>query len=135
MYLTDIVRALPIKYTQGTDNYKILLNKKFDFNLISGDDGLFKGTTFDSNKNILIIENFVIEIKNNLLYFPNNYVIPIPKTIEDYVNIMYIFNISIFWSNKIISELEPIDYLPQNKIPEYYKELLVLMDKEHEIFF
>ncbi|MFW5847312.1 MAG: hypothetical protein ACOCVF_00135 [bacterium] len=133
MYLTDLVQALPFKETKGTDNYKSILNQQFTIDLISNENSLFKNSTYINNQ--LIVNNIAININNDKFQFPQGYIVPFPKTIGDYVDIMYMLNIELFWSDNVIDQLEPIDYLKPSKLPDYFKELLTILEKEEEITF
>ena len=133
MHLTDLVRAVPIKHTLGTDKYKNIINVKFSIDLISNDKSLFKNCYYNDNTKTLLIYNNNLHFENNLITINNKYVITIPKTISDYIDIMYILNIELYWSDHIIDQLEPKDYFEMGKIRRYYEEMLLLMDKSKEL--
>lgn len=130
MYLTDNPKAIPLKFTLGTVPYKNLLNNKFDV-LFNNTQILFKN--MDITPNTIEIGNNVFKIEDNLLYVNSKYILPIPKTIGDFIEMCNNMDIDIYWTELVTDTLEPKDFLEQNKIRTYYEELLTIMDKSEEL--
>jgi hypothetical protein len=76
-----------------------------------------------------------------LEFYPNSYTInkgekttlPLPHTINDFINDMYKYDIKLYWSSLILKKFNPQQFLNKNDIRKYYEDLLERMDKSHEL--
>lgn len=65
---------------------------------------------------------------------PNNVVeLPIPVTINDFINDCYRMGVDLIWSDFVDINYEPHEYLNQKQIIEYYSDLLNKMEKLNEL--
>lgn len=131
--------------TVGTEKFKVFLTQPFDFNqlfVLNGNcqvlfDG-WKGKNMGSWIRYTHDDDYMLEI------FPKHYIIrqskniagyqmPIPKTINDFINHMEMFGIQLYWNNWIDENFEPKDYLNANEISTYFTNLLIRMKKEQDI--
>lgn len=58
---------------------------------------------------------------------------PLPKTINDFINDMERFEVALFWNQWMEDNFEPKDYLHADDIPKYFNNLLIKMQKEEDL--
>jgi hypothetical protein len=56
-----------------------------------------------------------------------------PKTINDFINDMDRFEVSLYWNQWMEDNFEPKDYLHVDDIPKYFNNLLIKMKKEEDL--
>lgn len=137
-------KAVKFIETMGTDEYRKLVSSPFDYNILGHVNNvnvpiLFKGWI---GKNYPTHVSYTSD-NNPILYFYLNYMeirkiglvvrLPIPTTIYDFIECMCLNEVDLYWSDWIDAKFQPKDYLPQNKIEDYYADLLNKMDKSHEL--
>lgn len=71
-------------------------------------------------------------IKKNVIN-SGNYILSIPRTIDEFINDMDRFGIQLYWTTWIDLNFEPKDYLAVDDIKKYYTDLLGKMGKSHEL--
>ena len=89
---------------------------------------------------------FTNEEKITLEFYANHYNIlngktkqvqsvqmPLPKTINDFINDMERFEVALFWNQWMEDNFEPKDYLHVDDIPKYFTNLLIKMKKEEDL--
>jgi len=136
--------------TIGTDKFKEFLTNTFEMDMlypISKDTSvvaLFEGWR---GKNMMNWYKFTDENDNILEFYTDYYIIkkatgkiklvtyqlPLPRTINDFINDMDRIGIDLFWSEFIDLNFEPKDYLAKNEIEAYFFNLLFKMDKPNEM--
>jgi hypothetical protein len=72
-------------------------------------------------------DNYTVKYKNN------EYKLPIPNTIDEFIINMYMLKIDLYWQNKIYYTFEPKDILARDDIRSYYEYILAKMDKSYEL--
>lgn len=116
------MKAVPYIKTLGTKIFKNFLNTPFHFGMLDNENGMFE---IENGFDIKIHENYY-EMKGNK--------IPLPKTINDFLYDMYRYDVSIKWKSKILNDFEPKDFLSEDAIENYYRDLLNKMEKDGELF-
>lgn len=140
-------KAIPYFYTWGTEKFGEFLRTPFNMNMLCYIDDnsvptLFLGWTarkigvekisFTSKKTILTFNsNNFLEITT---FDDKSYVnIKTPFTIGEFITLLHMLNIHLYWSDWIEENFEPKDFLPRTRIEDYYADLLHIMDKDHEL--
>jgi hypothetical protein len=135
-----MIKAVPFIQTIGTEKFKEFLLQPFKTEqLDSNNDSqvLFDGWEFTDeetyfNKIGRITLNF-----HSTFYLAHrndaNYKLPIPKTVDDFVNDMMRVGIEIYWSDLFDENFEPKDYLHKDEIRNYFETLLNKMGKYNEL--
>jgi hypothetical protein len=122
--------------TNRTNKYREFLNKPFEFkdipNLFIGwemkDDNVFiKVFSNNSVKLNINSEHYQIDIGLHVYTSLN------PLTINDFINDMDRNGIDLYWDEKALNNLKPIDYIISEEIGLYYKNLLDKMGKGFEL--
>ena len=126
--------------TRGNDQYKIYVDQDFSHQMLQTiNDGIFDDWKFKdlsgwfkySNSDGINLEfypsHYVIKAKNN------EYKLPLPVTINEFIIDMNRLNINIFYTFRIYDIFEPRDILQQSDIKEYYVILLEKMNKSYEL--
>ena len=129
--------------TNKSDKFKVFLNTKFNINMLDpkSDDILFDGWRNRGNLNGW--SKFINENGHCLEFYPtyysikvgndNAYMIPIPDTINNFINDMDRYGIQLYWNNVIDIKFEPNEYLKISEIKDYWVKLLNKMEKGHEL--
>jgi hypothetical protein len=142
-----MINVVPFIKTNCRENYKKFLNQPFSVDVLypvfneNSVQTLFEGwkgkDMFNwyrfTNDNKIILEFYpdyyrIQKISGNTIYQ-----LSFPLTLNEFVNDMYRFGIQLFWTDNILSNLEPKDILDQENIDTYYTNLLTAMGKSHEI--
>jgi hypothetical protein len=63
----------------------------------------------------------------------NEYRLPLPKTINDFISDLNRCNINVQWNEEIINKMNIRDYYKQTEIKKFYNSLLKQLDKLNEI--
>ncbi len=135
-----MIKVTPFINTTGSTKFKEFLEHKFTIDMLShnNENKIFDNWYDDSGK---LINNDNI----TLVFYPEHYIIdkndannttciiPLPITINDFINDMYRFNINIYWNDIIDEMFEPNEYLHVDEIYNYYKNLLTKLNKSHEL--
>ena len=133
--------------TIGCEMFKKFISLPFSVNLLytvtkeEGIDVIFDGwhgKNMGSWFKVYNEENVVLEfyagyyfiksVKKNL-----SEKLPLPRTINDFINDMDRFGVEIFWNQWMEDNFEPKDYLHVDDIPKYFTNLLIKMDKSKEL--
>lgn len=144
---TRRLKAVPFIETIGDSEFKTFLSKEFSFKMLAS-------VTVDTTVDVIFAEwrgknmgswfrfknddNVILEIYSNdyIIKHPKNeekIQLPLPVTINDFINDMNKFHIQLYWSGFIDINFEPKQYLNINNIRNYYTELLDKMEKSHEL--
>lgn len=139
--MNDIV---PYIKTLGTENFRNFLSTSFHYRMLFNVDNNSKYIKIFDKWDIVSSDKKIFKTNDNIkiqfcddYYFISvdikQYTLPIPETINDFINDMFRLNIKIYWSKWVDENFEPKDYLPQYLIKEYYRELLNDMNKGYEL--
>lgn len=130
-----MIPVVPYIKTLGTERFKEFLNSPFDLdfllNYFDGWKGKVMGDWWKFTNDKITLEFFPVyyDVKK----WREDIRLPLPKTLNDFINDMDRLGIELFWSAWVEENLEPKDFLQQDKIKEYYQNLLNELDKGHEI--
>jgi hypothetical protein len=131
--------------TIGCEMFKKFISLPFSINLlynITNEEGInviFDGwlgkdistwIRFKNEENVVLefyAENYKINVKSK------TYVLPLPKTINDFINDMERLEVSLYWNQWMEDNFEPKDYLHVDDIPKYFNNLLIKMKKEEDL--
>lgn len=131
--------------TIGCEMFRKFISLPFSVNLlynITNEEGI--NVIFDGwfGKDISSWIRFKNEENVVLEFYPDNYkinvksktyILPLPKTINDFINDMDRFGVELFWNQWIEDNFEPKDYLRVDDIPKYFTNLLIKMKKEEDL--
>lgn len=139
--MNKLFKVVPYSMTRGCNQYKNYVDSPFSHNLLESisDNGIFDGwkykdlvswSRYTNEDNVMLefyIDYYVIKVKNN------EFRLPIPNTINEFIIDMYRLNINLYWLNKINWMFEPKDVLCTQDIKEYYVNILAKMEKSFEL--
>jgi len=142
-----MIKVVPYIQTIGSETFKKFLSQPFNIDYLRGENKIFEGwyikdmgtwyKIYDDNNIVLefYVNNYIItkEAKSFKAHDVVKYQIPLPQTINDFINDMDRFGIQIYWTEWIDLNFEPKDYLEVNKIEEYFIHLLIRMQKEQDL--
>jgi len=129
-------KVVPYFKTIGTKKFKEFLNHEFDLDFLlkyfNGWNGKIMGDWWKFTYNNIILEFYPVYY---YIRKPKGFIVqlPLPKTLNDFINDMNRLDIDLYWSDWIEENLEPKHFLPQNEIKNYYKKLLHDINKGHEL--
>lgn len=142
-----MIEVVPFIQTAGSEKFKEFLAKPFLIDMlypVFGDKSI--GTLFDGWKGEDILdgykftnkENYILEFYSDYLIIrkENNklsYLLPLSKSIGDFINKMYMFGIQLYWTKWIDENFEPKDYMNKNEIQKYFNDLLNKIGKSNEL--
>jgi len=132
-----MIKVVPYIETMGTNEYKKLLNTPFNFNDIPIYFNNWKGKKMgawwkfnDNNTTLEFFSSYYNVINKNM---DNVIQLPLPKTLNDFINDMNRLDIELYWSNWMEENYDPKHFISKDKIKEYYKKLLSDIEKDHEL--
>lgn len=133
--------VIPYIDTMGTKKYFELVNKKFDINYFYPFDKsksikvLFKGWKGMKSMDYFKLKNdkIILEFYYDTYKINDEITLPIPNTLNDLINDLNRFNVTLYWSDWIDEEFEPIDFIKKDEIKKYYVDLLNVMEKDYEL--
>jgi hypothetical protein len=150
-----MIKAVPFIRTIGSEKFKEFLTLPFKADQVHTLDAncqvLFYGwnvirqeikTPHKDNADCIIYANqdgALLEFYSDGVYVIQKsfnapvYQLPLPKTIDDFVNDMARCDIPLYWSKWVEENYEPKDYLPQEEINKYFIDLLNRMGKSQEL--
>lgn len=132
-------KVVPFIDTIGSEKFKTFIEQSFSINVLNSDEMLFGGWR---RKDMGGWYKFTNDEKIVLEFYPNHYIInmrgimstiPLPKTLNEFINDMYKYNVQIYWCDRMLDLFEPKDFLHKNEIKTYFMELLKKMGKSHEL--
>lgn len=136
-----MIKVARLVETIGSQKFREFLLIEFEFKMLFSENSYFdnwreknmgawsKYTNDDGVVLEVYAETYKIKRPKDVV----TYEIPIPKDINEFIEDMYRFNITIYW-REIIDELfEPKEYLSINEIREYYVNILLKMNKSFEL--
>lgn len=130
-----MIPVVPYIETLGTKNYSEFISTQFNLKQITdyfyGWKGKEMGNWYKYTDGKITLEFFPTYY--NIKITGNSIKLPLPKTLNDFINDMNRLNIDLFWLEWVEKNFEPKDFLPKNEIKNYYKKLLSDIDKGHEI--
>jgi hypothetical protein len=139
-----MIKAIPFIQTIGTEKFKEFLLQPFkteqldsnDNTQILFDDWKFTDDDVYENKNgvtLNFFSTYYVITKGSNTNPNTQHFIPMPVMIEDFVNDMAKYGVSLFWSDLIDEKFEPKDYLHKDEIRNYFQTLLNKMGKYNEL--
>jgi hypothetical protein len=141
-----MIKVTPYILTIGSEKFKTFLAQPFTTDLlypISGDGSIETFFSGWRGKDMVNWHKFTNEEKIILEFYPNNhyiikktngtYQIPLPKTLNDFINDMDRFGVQLYWNENIDKQFEPKEYLHKDEIRAYFVTLLTKMCKSHEL--
>jgi len=141
-----MIPVTPYIETIGTADYKHFLNQPFHHELLAityGDKteplfdawrGKFMNSWYKyTNEDEVVLEFYAQYYNVQSGKLDNVQRLPLPKTINDFINDMLRLEIVLYWKPIIDVKFEPKDYLPVAEISQYYVKLLASMEKSHEL--
>jgi hypothetical protein len=131
--------------TTGSEIFRNFISLPFSVNLlcnITNEEGI--NVIFDGwlGKDISTWIRFKNEENVVLEFYPDNYkinvkskthILPLPKTINDFINDMDRLEVSLYWNQWMEDNFEPKDYLHIDDISKYFTKLLIRMGKSNEL--
>lgn len=132
-----MIPVVPYIKTKCTENFKNFLNTPFDSKLITkyfkGWDSKLTNGSWKFTNNSITLEfsppyYLIIKRKGD-----NNVRLSYPKTLNDFINDMYKLKIELFWSEWVEENFKPKDFMMENEIKEYYRNLLNDLNKGYEL--
>lgn len=142
-----MIKVTPHITTIGDEQFKKFLLQKFKIDMlypVFGDNSVDTLFTDWRGKDMLSWHRFTNGDDIVLEFYPENYIIKgggkkmayelsLPESINDFINDMRRFGVQLYWSTWIDENFEPKQYLQQDEIEIYYRELLGKMDKSQEL--
>jgi hypothetical protein len=128
-------KVVPYIETLGSEEYMKFINKPFKIDNLSL---YFKGWKSKEMVNWKKYTNDIITLE----FFPTYYNIklddttiklPLPKTLNDFINDMNRLGVNLYWSQWVEEHLEPKHFLAKTEIKNYYEKLLHDINKDHEL--
>lgn len=137
------IKVVPFIQTMGNDDFKSFIRKDFTPNILfntSNDIILFndwRGKSMGTWYKYTNGDGVILE------FYPEHYIIqppklpkiklPLPNTVDDFINDIYKYNIRLLWSDWVIENFEPKQFIHNDEIRDYYRELLGKIDKGFEL--
>ena len=140
-----MIKTAPLIDTLGKIKYRNFLAQPFTIDLLFPMLDNNTVPIFDCwrGKNMMNWYRFVDENKTivlefypdyyNIKYNNNNQQQILPKNINDFINDMNKINFQLYWNDDILNLLDPMDILNVSEIEDYYRTLLLKIDKSHEL--
>ena len=141
-----MIKVSPYINTIGCEKYKEFINNPFSVTMLFSfkENDIIK--YFDGWKGeyindwyILTNQDYIVLEFHPTLYniiYPktgNKFSMPLPITINDFINDMHSVNVQLYWSDIIDEMFEPKEYLDKDEIREYFERLLTIMEKSYEL--
>lgn len=148
-----MIKVVPYIKTLGSDKFKNFLNEPFTVDMlypVFNENSV--ETIFDCwrEKNMVTWYRFINDDKIVLEYYPTYFIIkkeqnsfkagdsisyrlPIPRTINQFINTMEMFAVQLYWTEWIEQNFEPKDYLPTDGIKNYYIDFFSKIGKSEEL--
>jgi hypothetical protein len=144
-----MIKVVPFIQTTGDYNFKKFIARPFTIDMLypvfneNSCETLFSGWTSDN----LMPPLYLFTNKNNghmLEFRPDKYIIkhiggvvgyqlPLPKSINHFINDMNRFCIDLYWTEWIDRNFEPKAYLSKDDVVAYYKDILEKIGKGNEL--
>ena len=140
-----MIKIVPFILTIGSEKFREFLTQPFQFDLLYSDniqilfDGWrckdmatwFKYTNDDNFILEVYAETYIIKTEMNVK--TKTFVLPHPRTINDFINDMDRFGIQLYWNNWVNENFEPKYFLHKDEIRNYYFNLLDTLGKSFEL--
>ena len=141
-----MLKVVPYIMLHGSEKFQTFLNQRFDMNILYQIDNVQTNVLFDGwrGKNMGTWIRFTNDDNVMLEFYPTlynavhpkstaKYMMPLPLTINEFINDMHRCNVQLYWSEWIHENFEPKDYLHKDEIRQYFVDLLSRMGKSHEL--
>lgn len=133
--------------TIGDESFKDFLNQPFKIDMLYPVFGENSSNTLLygwRGKDMGGWYKFTDETNNVLEFYPNTfkvkkykdsitYELPLPSTLNVFIEDMFRFDIQLYWSKWVDENFEPKQYLKKDSIKDYWIELLEKLEKSHEL--
>lgn len=139
-------KVLPYIETLGSRRFKNFLLQEFSVDVLdnvtySNSNILFDGWKGGESEDFYTIVNEKTALnfhKKNEYYeiitpWKEEFSLPLPYTINDFINDMCRLGIELHWSKWMDENFEPKEYMSEKDVEEYFRDLLKKMDKSHEL--
>ena len=143
--MNDPIKSIPYKLTKGSKRFKKFYEQEFKLDMLypinndKSSETLFLGwKPIDSmifTNDVFTLEfypTYYVVVKNE----PRDsirYMMSIPRTLGDFINDIYRFDIKLYWNSCIDEMFEPGEYLNRDEIKNYFANLLGRMGKSDEL--
>jgi len=139
-----MIKVVPFIETICSEEFKTFLYKPFDIKMLysNGDTTtLFTGWRGKNmgnwhrfmNDDGITLEFYAGDYNVSNSKTTRNYTIPLPITLNDFINDMHKYGVQLYWGDWIDENFEPKEYLRVDEIRGYFIDLLKKMDKSHEL--
>jgi len=138
-------KAVPYIYTMGCEKYKEFISQPFDYNQLGTLDNINCQVLFDgwTGKNMgnwvkyfnddKVVLEFYAGVCYSIKRATTTWQLPIPKTIDEFINDMNRIGVEINWNKFIDEKFEPKDYFHTEEISKYFTHLLIKLKKIEDI--
>jgi hypothetical protein len=140
------MKVVPYILMCGSEKFKTFLDQPFNINQLylikdMSEIQLFngwRGKDMGTWNKLTNDENIVLEFYPSYYSATHpkstaKYMIPLPNTINEFINDMHRCNVQLYWSEWIYENFEPKDYMHKDEIRDYFVTMLSRMDKSHEL--
>ena len=142
-----MIKVTPYALTIGSERFGKFLLTPFTLGMLYPINNELSEILFDGwrGKDMINWYKFTNDDKIILEFYPRyytvkkntpnsiTYMLSIPKTIDEFINDMYRFEIELYWTQYIDFNFEPKEYLKTTEIKTYFTELLNKMGKSNEL--
>jgi len=135
-----MIKVVPYIQTMGTERFNDFLSTPFNFNVLYSQHNrpCFDGWKFKDMMgwSKYTHDKITLEVypeTYNIIYKSKVYTLPLPKSINEFINDMCRFEIQLYWSDWVNENFEPRDYLKKDEIQNYYSLLLDKLGKSFEL--
>lgn len=141
-----IMKVVPYILMCGSEKFKDFLDQPFDMNTLYPIQNASVIPLFDGwrGKNMGTWNKFTNDDNIILEFYPSyytaippkstaKYMIPLPLTLNEFINDMHRCNVQLYWSEWIYENFEPKDYMHKDEIRSYFANMLSRMGKSHEL--
>ena len=131
-----MISVVPYIDTIGTDKFREFLKTPFKMEML---ETIFKGWEKDPKHDTLQQEYWCGETVLGFGFDGSEYaihrdtILPFPTNINDFINDMTRFGITLYWADDMLVKFSPKDMYSPEKIREYYTGLLEKLEKDHEL--
>ena len=139
-----MIKIVQYKDTLCSMKFKKFIDSDFSINLLTQTKYEINVIFVGWSRNNLIEHMAFTNENNDMLTFHTthyeicrtgqlNHRLPLPQTINDFINDMFRFKVDLYWDDIIDEMFEPKEYLHMNNIHQYYTDLLSKMNKSYEL--
>jgi hypothetical protein len=137
------MKVVPYILMCGSEKFKIFLDQRFDINQLYDKSAiiLFDGWRVKNmgtwnkltNDDNIVLEFYPSHYSATHPKSTSKYLMPLPLTLNEFINDMHRCNVQLYWSEWIYENFEPKDYMHKDEIRSYFANMLSRMGKSHEL--